>query len=74
MPASLMIGHHFSASAFCKAPSASGVCCSRGKILHAVERDVGVVEIDHFAIGKDDLEKTIAEQVSFVVADRFAVP
>ena len=30
-PSSLMIGHHFSASAFCKAASVSGVCCSRGK-------------------------------------------
>jgi hypothetical protein len=27
-----MIGHHFSASAFTSAPSASGVCWSRGKI------------------------------------------
>ena len=26
MPAALMIGHHFSISAFCQAPSASGVC------------------------------------------------
>jgi hypothetical protein len=26
-----MIGHHFLASAFCNAPRASGVCCSRGK-------------------------------------------
>jgi hypothetical protein len=31
MPNSLMIGHHFSASAFTSAPSASGVCRSRGK-------------------------------------------
>src|SRR5262249_54383117 len=31
IPNSLMIGHHFSASAFTNAPSASGVCCSRGK-------------------------------------------
>jgi hypothetical protein len=31
MPDALMIGHHFFASAFCKAASASGVCCSRGK-------------------------------------------
>jgi Putative metallopeptidase len=30
MPASLMIGHHFSISAFWRAASASGVCCSRG--------------------------------------------
>jgi putative ABC transport system substrate-binding protein len=30
-PASLMIGHHFSASALTNAPSAAGVCCSRGK-------------------------------------------
>jgi hypothetical protein len=29
MPAALMIGHHFSISAFCSAPRASGVCCSR---------------------------------------------
>jgi hypothetical protein len=29
---SLMIGHHFSASAFTSAPSASGVCLSGGKI------------------------------------------
>src|ERR1700730_18033967 len=28
--AALMIGHHFSISAFCKAPSASGVCWSGG--------------------------------------------
>jgi hypothetical protein len=26
MPAALMIGHHFSISAFCKATSAAGVC------------------------------------------------
>src|SRR6516164_153434 len=32
IPAALMIGHHFSISAFCKARSASGVCWSRGKI------------------------------------------
>ena len=32
MLAALMIGHHFSASAFWKAPSASGVCWSRRKI------------------------------------------
>jgi hypothetical protein len=32
MLAALMIGHHFSISALCNAPSASGVCCSRGKI------------------------------------------
>ena len=32
IPASLMIGHYFSASAFTNAPSASGVCCSGGKI------------------------------------------
>ena len=30
-PNSLMIGHHFSAPAFTSAPSASGVCRSRGK-------------------------------------------
>jgi hypothetical protein len=30
MPAALMIGHHFSISAFCNLPSASGVCRSRG--------------------------------------------
>ena len=30
MFAALMIGHHFSISAFCSAPSASGVCCSGG--------------------------------------------
>src|SRR4051794_39476496 len=30
MPAALMIGHHFSVSAWCQAASASGVCCSRG--------------------------------------------
>jgi hypothetical protein len=30
MPAALMIGHHFSISAFCNAPSAAGVCSSRG--------------------------------------------
>ncbi len=32
MPAALMIGHHFSISAFCFAPSAAAVCCSRGKM------------------------------------------
>src|SRR5262249_52256822 len=32
MPAALMRGHHFSTSAFCKAPSASGDCWSDGKI------------------------------------------
>src|SRR6516164_9888909 len=32
IPAALMIGHHFSISAFCSARSASGVCWSRGKI------------------------------------------
>ena len=32
IPSCLMIGHHFSASAFCNWPSASGVCRSRGKI------------------------------------------
>src|SRR5580704_189114 len=32
MFAALMIGHHFSISALCKARSASGVCWSRGKI------------------------------------------
>jgi K+-sensing histidine kinase KdpD len=32
MFAALMIGHHFSISAFWRARSASGVCCSRGKI------------------------------------------
>src|ERR1700687_3567897 len=31
IPNSLMSGHHFSASAFTSAPSASGVCRSRGK-------------------------------------------
>jgi len=31
MPAALMIGHHFSMSAFCAAASASGVCSSRGE-------------------------------------------
>src|SRR5215471_12823835 len=31
MLADLMIGHHFSISAFWKAPSAAGVCCSRGE-------------------------------------------
>jgi len=30
--AALMMGHHFSMSAFCSAPSASGVCWSRGGI------------------------------------------
>src|SRR5262249_36396729 len=30
-PNSLMSGHHFSASAFTSAPSASGVCRSRGR-------------------------------------------
>src|SRR5262249_42949531 len=30
--AALMMGHHFSISALWSAPSASGVCCSRGKI------------------------------------------
>src|SRR5262245_29496936 len=30
--AALMIGHHLSISAFWRARSASGVCCSRGKI------------------------------------------
>jgi len=32
IPAPLMIGHHFSTSAFWKARSTSGVCCSRGTI------------------------------------------
>ena len=32
MLAALMIGHHFSISAFWNAASASGVCCSRGGI------------------------------------------
>src|SRR5262245_23700155 len=32
MFAALMIGHHFSISALCCAPSASGVCLSRGQI------------------------------------------
>jgi hypothetical protein len=32
MFAVLMIGHHFSISAFCKAASAAGVCCSLGGI------------------------------------------
>ena len=32
MPAALMIGHHFSISAFCNLPSASGVCWSAGGI------------------------------------------
>jgi hypothetical protein len=32
MPAALMIGHHFSISALCSAPTASGVGWSRGKI------------------------------------------
>src|SRR6516164_2976207 len=31
IPAALMIGHHFSISAFCTAASAAGVCSSRGK-------------------------------------------
>src|SRR6516165_1920144 len=31
IPSSLMIGHHFSASAFTSVPSTSGVCRSRGK-------------------------------------------
>lgn len=31
IPNCLIIGHHFSASAFTRAPSTSGVCCSRGK-------------------------------------------
>jgi hypothetical protein len=30
MPAALIIGHHFSMSAFCNARSAPGVCWSRG--------------------------------------------
>jgi hypothetical protein len=30
--AAFMIGHHFSASAFCRTASASEVCCLRGKI------------------------------------------
>ena len=34
MPAALMIGHVLSASAFTSAPSASGVCRSRGKISY----------------------------------------
>src|ERR1700730_4645001 len=33
MPAALTMGHHFAISAFWKAPSASGVCCSRGGTL-----------------------------------------
>src|SRR5262249_8913318 len=32
MPAALMMGHHFSISAFWWVASPSGVCCSRGKI------------------------------------------
>src|SRR5262245_16351173 len=32
MPAALMMGHHFSMSAFCNAPRASGVCWSRDGI------------------------------------------
>jgi hypothetical protein len=32
MPSSLIIGHHFSASAFAISPSDPGVCRSRGKI------------------------------------------
>src|SRR6516165_7870801 len=32
IPAALMIGHHFSISAFWSARSASGVCWSRGKV------------------------------------------
>src|SRR4029077_17089840 len=32
MFADLMMGHHLSISALCSAPSASGVCCSRGGI------------------------------------------
>src|SRR6267378_662179 len=41
IPNSLMIGHHFSASAFTSAPSVSGVCRSRGKISNprAMKRD-----------------------------------
>src|SRR5215813_4689950 len=41
IPNSLMSGHHFSISAFCKAASASGVCWSRGKISisRAAKRD-----------------------------------
>src|SRR6266566_2793222 len=35
IPNSLMIGHHFSASDFCIAASASGVCFSRGKISNS---------------------------------------
>jgi hypothetical protein len=31
IPAALMIGHHFSISAFCCAASPSGVCLSRGQ-------------------------------------------
>jgi hypothetical protein len=33
MFAALMIGHHFSISAFWRARSASGVCCSRENLL-----------------------------------------
>jgi hypothetical protein len=41
IPNSLMRGHHFSASARCSVPSASGVCRSRGKISspRSIKRD-----------------------------------
>jgi hypothetical protein len=39
IPNSLMSGHHFLASAFTSAPSASGVCRSRGKIRHLAFRE-----------------------------------
>jgi len=39
IPNSLMSGHHFSASAFTRAASASGVCWSRGKFPIQDQRD-----------------------------------
>jgi hypothetical protein len=41
MFAALMIGHHFSISAFCWAASASGVCCSRGHVPWRYRRSAG---------------------------------
>src|SRR6516225_7125963 len=49
MPAALIIGHHFAISAFCNAPSASGVCSSRptttGPICSIRARKVGSAKL-----------------------------
>ena len=66
-----MIGHHFSISAFWKAASASGVCCSRGGIsCPTAAKRVRMLRRAFEATLNDPLFRDEAQKLGFEITPR----